>query len=132
MATTTIKLAHGDTVRLSTWTRYPYENATAEVGTARGYAAKHGVGDAEAFHQRALTHGHDTAWTHYMGGALLGDRNARDAQAADIQARLERAVTLTGGDTVEIEGEQFIVRVAWGNQDSPRNSDPIKFDRVLA
>ena len=126
-----IKLAHGDTVRLSTWTRFPYDNATAEVSTARGYATKH-EDDPEVFHRSTLANGHDTAWTHYMGGALLGDRTARDAQAADIEARLARAITLTAGDVVEIEGERFTVRPAWGNDHQPRNSDPIKFHRICA
>jgi len=128
-AAVAIALKPGDTVRLAGWTRFPYDTCTAEVGTARAYAAQYGEDPQEA-HDRALGFGHATAYTIYSGGALVDCRVTAARMAAERAERFARAVTLNEGDVVEIEGELFGVSAAWGNKASPRNSDPIHFKRV--
>jgi hypothetical protein len=123
------KLQHRDRVRLATWA-HPYDRVTVEVGTARGYAAEYRE-DGEEAHQRALSRGHDTAYTVHVGSALLGSASARQAQREREDANLAQAVLLADGDEVEIEGEAFRVRVMPGNLTQVRNSDPIHFVRVV-
>lgn len=121
-------LRHGDTVRLATWTG-PYARVTAEVGTARGYAAEGGR-DPEAFHALTVQRGHDTAWTVQIGASLTNSKAFNDAKRAKEDAALARAVTLAHGDLVEIEGQRFTVHVNAGNLNAVRNSDPIAFRRA--
>jgi hypothetical protein len=126
--TNPISLKAGDTVRLATWVRFPYDESTALVGTARAYAAKYGE-DQQAAHDRALSFGHDTAYASQFGSILVDCRVAAARMAAERKADFARAVTLSPGDVVEIEGETFTVAVPWGNTHKPINSDPIHFKR---
>jgi len=128
-AAVAIALKPGDTVRLATWVRFPYDMETAEVGTARAYARKYNE-DPQVAHDRALANGHDTAYAMKFGAMLVDCRITAQRMADKRHADFARAVTLNPGDVVEIEGETFTVAVPWGNTDAPRNSDPIHFKRV--
>lgn len=120
-----LTLKHGDTVRLATWA-HPYDRTTATVGTVRAYCANYGESPDAAF-AKARSLGHATAWTTYVGGALLGSASERAAQRERELAALARAVILADGDTVQIEGGLYAVLVVPGNLKGPRNCDPIKF-----
>jgi hypothetical protein len=121
-----ITLKHGDTVRLASWTRFPYETATARVGTARGYAIESNLDPVEMV-ERAVKNGHELAWTTYIGSILVDDRAIAERMKAERDAEFARAVTLAEGDTVTIEGMVYRVKAARMSVDGPRNSDPIKF-----
>jgi hypothetical protein len=123
-----IELKHGDRVRLASWL-HPYDRTTVSVGTVRGYTASYNE-DPEVAYARAAKNGHDVAWTVHAGTILLGGAADRKAQAEQEAAELARAVVLTPGDVVLIEGEQFKVHVPQGNLRAVRNSDPIHFNRV--
>lgn len=123
-----IKLAHGDRVRLATWTTCPYDDETVRVSTCRGYAVEID-GDPAAFHCRALKKGHATAWTMLAPGVLTNSATENERRSMERKAAFARAITLTAGDAVEIEGERFKVVVPHGNRAFPQNSDPIHFVR---
>ena len=120
-----IELNHGDRVRLATWA-HPYDLTTVEVHTVRGYVAEYREDPEEAF-TRARERGHETAWTIYVGSSLTDSRAFNEAKLAEQKADLARAVILSIGDVVTIEGETFEVRVPTGNLRRPRNSGPIHF-----
>lgn len=117
-------LAHGTPVKLAGWS-----DISVPVGTARGFAAEYQE-DTEAAHERALKNGHHTAWTMFAGTALYGDRVYGAAKAAERKQLFESAVLLVDGETVDIEGEQFTVKVIKRNEKHPVNSDPIHFIKV--
>jgi hypothetical protein len=118
-------LRHGDRVRLATWAA-PYDRTTVEVGTVRGYATEYRKDPAEAY-ARARKNGHEIAWTLHAGTALTDSKAFYAAQRKIEDENLARAVILAPGDTVQIDGEQFVVLVPPGNTNGVRNSDPIKF-----
>ena len=121
-------LKHGDRVRLASWA-HPYDRTTVAVNTVRGYAAEYRE-DPEVAYVRARSQNQVTVWT-YHGGATLTDSKAWTKHKQEAEAyNLERAVTLSRGDVVMIEGEAYAVVIPQGNVKGPRNSDPIHFVRV--
>jgi hypothetical protein len=114
-------LAHNQIIRVKGFSEYANQ---ITVGTARGYAAEYQE-DGEASHQRALANGHETAWANQSAGELTSDypgkKEALDAKAAAIAAAQE----VENGQTVEIDGEIFTVRVM-----GERYSDPVHFVRA--
>jgi hypothetical protein len=123
-----IRLSHGDRVRLSTWVGPYADNATAVVGTSRGFAASHGR-DPQAAHDRARANGHVTAFTTFYGFFLFGDGRSTEEAIALAKVEAAKATVLDDGDMVEIEGEIFMVFTPAGNDRGPRNFDPIHFSR---
>ena len=119
----TITITHRQRVRLATW----FDNITAEVFTISGYAVERGD-DPAAKIKRAVEFGHDMACTIYTGATLLGDRAEATRRLDAERAAAAAAVILTNGQTVEIDGTLYTVRVMPGNAGkSPTNSDPIHF-----
>ena len=97
-----------------------------QFSTARSYAAQYNE-DQDAAHARCVGFGHDTAFT-INGGTMLTDSRAYNtAKLAEAAANLASATTVADGETVQIEGETFTVRVM-----GRRFSDPIHFKRVGA
>jgi hypothetical protein len=119
--TPTTTLRHNQIIRVMGFSQYA--NMIA-VGTARGYAAQHG-GDAEESHQRALDNGHDTAWANQAAGELTADYEGKAEGMAAKAAAIAAAPEIENGQTVEIEGELFTVRVT-----GERFSDPVHFKRI--
>jgi hypothetical protein len=115
-----MKLSHGQIIRVKGFSKYANK---ITVGTARGYATQYNE-DPESGHARTLSYGHDTAWTNQSAGELTSDypgkKEKLDAEAAAIAAAPE----IEDGQTVEIEGESFRVRV-----NDERYSNPVKFIR---
>lgn len=119
-----ITLAHGDHVKLAGW-----NGISVTVGTARGYSIENNR-DAEAAHRRELEKGFSTAWTSFTGDMIYGDRAYGAMKAAERMAKFETATLLENGQSVEIEGETFVVEVVKRNEKAPVNSDPIHFIRT--
>lgn len=119
--TTPTILSHNQIIRVKGFSRYANK---ITVGTARGYAAQYND-DAEEAHKRAIENGHETAWANQSAAVLSADypgkAEALEAEAAAIAAAPE----IENGQTVEIEGEIFTVRVT-----GERYSDPVHFQRV--
>jgi hypothetical protein len=114
-------LAHNQEIRIKGFTSLAQ---SIKVGTCRGYAAQYNE-DGEVSHARALTNGHDTAWTNQAAACLTADYPGKhEALAAAAKATAE-AVEIEHGQTVEIEGELFRVKVL-----GQRYSDPVKFIRL--
>jgi NAD(P)H-hydrate repair Nnr-like enzyme with NAD(P)H-hydrate dehydratase domain len=114
------KLSHGALVRLAAWT-----NSFAKVRTLAGYATERGYGPE--FAEARRLRGEPEAWALFGGTVLSEDKSfyAREA------AKYATAVVVFKGQTVEIEGKRFTVRVVKGNEGRfPRNSDPISFAPV--
>ena len=119
--TAAIVLSHKQEIRVKGFT--PLAQSIT-VGTARGYAAQYKE-DPEAGHARALANGHETAWTNQACAVLTSDYpGKREALDAAAKATAE-APEIEDGQTVEIEGELFTVRVM-----GERYSDPVKFIRA--
>lgn len=71
---------------------------------------------------RTLANGHDIAWTVNAGTALTDSPEYNRRRLAEEAAQLASAVTLTNGQTVEIEGRTFRVKI-----NGERYADPIAF-----
>lgn len=114
-------LSHGQIIRVKGFSQYANK---ITVGTARGYASRYND-DAEEAHKRALDNGHPTAWANQACSVLSSDypgkAEALNAEAASIAAAPE----IEDGQTVEIEGELFRVRVT-----GERYSDPVHLKRI--
>jgi hypothetical protein len=133
------ELHHGDLVRLTAW----HITEFARVGTVRGYELEQAHGDRSlipAAHlrgleaeQRAISLGHELAWTTFTGHALVNDGGAH---RAELFAKGNTAVELTPDESVEIEGRRYRVMVNTGNRRCPRNcvriptrsGHPFRFD----
>jgi len=89
--------------------------------TIAGYATKLGK-DAKEYRERAIRNGHDLAWTINSGVALVGDKKLGAAILAREAQEFASATVLENGETVEIEGELYQVKVM-----GERYSDPIHF-----
>jgi hypothetical protein len=113
-------LAHGDLVRLEAWNHVTF----AKVGTVEGYASENGDDPAPAL-ARAQANRHDIAWIGYIGGALVNDGGR---YFAEQKRKAASAITLTPGETVEMEGRFYRVRVLARCEAHPVYSDPIKLD----
>jgi len=111
-----IILKHGDRVYLESW-RGLFENMTAEVRTLVGYYREQG----EPFSPIA-NQSHEKAWAEY---SRAGDFTPRSEEKKDRQRAAARK--LEGGQIVEIEGQEYTVKV------KPRNArdliEPIVFVR---
>lgn len=123
-----IKLKDGDHVFAAGWDKFPYLEATAVVGTARGLARKYGNNEDE-YHALCIEREHDTAYTMFGGTCLVDDRALANRMAEERKANRAAAVELSDGDTVEIEGELFMVSIKGRNLRQPYNSNPIGFIR---
>jgi hypothetical protein len=119
----TTKLNHGTLVRLATW-----KNSYARVGTIEGYANEDTrYGTPEATIQRAVAMKQPMAWTSYAGSTICADPGFYERHAAQVAS----ATVIAHGETVEIEGRYYAVRVVRGNDGAfPRNSDPIAFTPI--
>lgn len=87
-----------------------------QFDTARNYCG------GDEGHARTVAQGHDTAWTVNTGSSIVSDRAWAARMLADEAAQLQSAAIVSDGEVVEIEGEQFTVRVM-----GQRFSDPIHF-----
>lgn len=123
-----LELKSGMQVRLASW-EFPYDHEAVEFMTCRGYASDTNR-DPEESHARAIRLGHNTCWTTYAGAVLVGDRATAERLAAQRKSKFDASVLLEPGSTVLIEGEQFVVTVARGNERAIINSNPIGFRRV--
>jgi hypothetical protein len=109
-----------DVVRLAAWGRMTF----ATVGTLKAYASEgRSPADYKRILNRALDSGEALAWTVYAGATISSSPAFYEAKAA----KAATAITLEPGQPVTIEGQAYTVRVARGNTDAPRNSDPIAF-----
>jgi hypothetical protein len=113
-----MKLTHNQIVRVKGFSQYANK---ITIGTARGYDPQ----NAEESHQRCLANGHDTAWAMQSAGVLTSDYEGKQSYLDAEEAAIAAAVEIEDGQIVEIEGEQFIVKVT-----GERFSDPVKFKRV--
>ena len=123
------ELQHGSLVYMETWVGL-YDDSTATIGTISGHCAEYGrdVGEAMA---RAKQHGHQIVWalqTH--GVCLYGDKREAERAANNRRADREKAICLTEGQNVLIEGKTYEVCVSPLNRKGPYNSDPIHFREV--
>jgi hypothetical protein len=107
-------------LRLDGWSMLAF----AIFSTARSYSRKYGE-DEEAAFTRERERGHATAYSIYTGSMITDDKSHYDA----ARQRASTAITLEDGELVAVEGEPEIykVKVVWGNERGPRNSDPIHF-----
>ena len=112
-----LELKAGTDVRLPAWGRMTF----ATVGTIEDFTAD--LADPAAYMNRALASGEALAWTVYTGATITSSKAFYDAK----EARAAAAITLEPGQPVTIKGRAYTVRVARGNTDAPRNSDPIAF-----
>lgn len=120
-ATATITLSHKQEIRVKGFT--PLAQSIT-VGTCRGYAAQYNE-DGEASHARALANGHDTAWTNQAAAVLSADYPGKSEALDAARKATAEAPEIEDGQTVEIEGELFRVKVL-----GERYSDPVKFIRI--
>ena len=119
-------LHHRMPVKLTAWA----DNITAEIFTVAGYAIERGRDPTEAV-KRAQDNCHELAGSIYIGGTLVGDRADGQRRLAEARQRNRDAMLLEEGETVEIEGALYVVKIVPGNAGRfPRNSDPIKFRPV--
>ena len=110
-----IELIPGTYIRLAGWP----SSVAAKVNTARSYNRSH---------DRAVRLGHPTAWTVYVGSAIVDDGGAYYRR----QEEIARAATVVEhGDIVKfMDGpEIYTVIVMGGNLHRPINSDPIHFHK---
>jgi hypothetical protein len=106
-------LSNGQYVRLATWT-----HSVASVGTLDGMALK-----PETL-AMCRNRRDPECWTVYAGSTISDSKAFYERD----RARVAGATVIADGETVEIEGKQYRVRVIPGNAgSSPRNSDPIQF-----
>ena len=118
--TTTTTLAHNQEITVKGFTLA----SKITVGTSRGYAKQYGD-DAEESHNRTLANGHDTAWTNQKSATLTSNYPGKD-EALDLAAKNTAAAQIIeDGQTVNIEGEEFEVKVL-----GQRFSDPVRFIRI--
>lgn len=98
-----------------------------KVGTLSAFTAKlNRTPEAlEAARAKALSLGHDIAWTVNTGTCLVGDKALGARMLAEEAAQFAGATLVTDGQLVEIEGETFKVKVM-----GERFSDPIHFKLV--
>lgn len=121
-------LKAGDTVRAAAWARH----ISVEVFTVEDFYARNHPGQPEKIIEgvgRAITNHHDLASTILLPSGLYSDRAYAAQKMAEMKARADRAVILTAGDEVEIEGRHYTVTFSQ-KQDAreyPSLSDPIKF-----
>lgn len=119
----------GDTVRAAAWAPH----ISVDVFTVEDFYARNYPGQPEKVIEgvgRAITNHHDLASTILAPTGLYSDRAYAARKLAEMQAAADRAVTLTAGDEVEIEGRHYTVRFPQ-KQDAreyPSLSDPIHFD----
>jgi hypothetical protein len=116
-------LTYGQPIRLAGW--HPHTYAT--TFTVEGYAIATGHNPA-AERERALSLGHAIAGSVYIGEVLTTSRSFY----AQKEAIAATAITLDAGQTVEIEGRLYTVRIVPGNTKAPRISDPIAFLPIAA
>ena len=105
-------LSYGTNVRLATW-----GNSYAKIGTLDGYCTP---AQAEISRKR----GEPEAWTTFAGTCLTTSKQ----YYADEARKYADAVVIADGETVDIDGNLYVVNVIKGNAGPyPRNSDPIHF-----
>lgn len=106
-------LSNGQYVRLATWT-----HSVASVGTLESMGLK-----PETL-AMCRNRRDPEAWTVYAGSTISDSKAFYERD----RARVAGATVIADGETVEIEGKAYRVRVVEGNAgSSPRNSDPIRF-----
>lgn len=106
-----INLKHNDLVKIASWV-----GSYAKVGTLNGYCPDRAA--------TARERGEPEAWTVNAGAALSSDKSYYAAE----EAKAASAIVIAHGETVEIEGKPYTVRVMPRNDGQfPRNSDPIHF-----
>lgn len=113
-----MKLEHNQEIRIKGFSPYAQK---ITVRTVRGCTFR----DAEEAHADALAHGHATAWTSQAHAALTADYKGKAAELDAAAIATAAAPIIADGDTVEIEGEFFRVRVM-----GERYSDPAAFVRI--
>lgn len=119
--TTTTTLQHGQQIRVKGFNRLANK---ITVGTCRGFAAQFSR-DGDASHALALANGHATAWANQAPSAMSDNYPGKDAELNRLAAETAAAIEIENGQTVEIEGELFTVKVT-----GQRYSDPIHFRRI--
>jgi hypothetical protein len=119
--TPTTTLSHNQIIRVKGFSQYANK---ITVGTARGYAAEYYDAPEES-HKRALDNGHDTAWANQSASVLSADYPGKKQELDAKAAAIASAPEIENGQTVEIEGELFTVRVT-----GERYSDPVHFKRI--
>lgn len=120
-----VKLVHGQYFRLASW---QYDTCYGSIFSVAGYYRENYADEAKVAEgiARAVRLGHDLVSSVYSGSILTTSKEfyRREAQ------RAEMAVVLEEGQTVELEGETYVVTVARGNLRNPVNSNPIGFKKV--
>lgn len=111
-------LAHGDGIRLAAWASPSF----ATVFGIEGYALANNR-DPQADRARAVERGHPVVGSIHTGSTLTDSRAFYERE----RERYAAAVVLEPGQIVEIEGARYRVEVVRGNDQFPRNSDPIRF-----
>jgi hypothetical protein len=116
-----IELKHGDLIRFPRWDAMSY----ASIGTTRGYYA-----ELRRSGENVTLCGDAEVWTVYAGSAIVDDGGAYYRRERE---RASHAITVNAGDTVRVEGREYIVRPVRGSDGpSPRFSDPIHFEPAEA
>ena len=111
---TTIR--HGDRIRLASWVY-----ATASVATLIGF---HKGDEAAAAASRARHPKEPEVFAVFAGTVLSDSRSFYERDKALHAA----AVVVADGETVEVDGLRYAIKVMSGNDGRfPRNSDPIHF-----
>ena len=111
-------LKHGDLIKLATW-----KMATAKVATLPGFHAKYNDGPEALARSRANPQSPEVFCT-YAGAAITSDPGHYTREIY----KNEKAIVVTDGETVMVEGKEYTVKVMCGNGgEFPRNSDPIHF-----
>jgi hypothetical protein len=95
------------------------------VGTIAGYAKEYNEDPAAAI-ARAVEFGHSLApWANQSAAVLTANYAGKDEQIAKERAATSAAPELADGETVQIEGALFTVKLL-----GARYSDPIHFVAV--
>lgn len=115
-------LAHGQLIRLASWT-----NSYAKFGTVEGYGFEAGTAGIDWSVRRALAERHHLAWTSYVGSCLSNDPTFYEGE----RKKYLSAIVVADGDLIRAEGRMYRVKVVQGNGGQfPKNSDPIHFTPV--
>jgi hypothetical protein len=122
----TKQIKHGDLIKLAAW-----KIETAKVCTLVGFysAPQYSSGvDVVAAVAQSRSRGNPEVFATFAGHVIAADPGIYKRDVA----RNAAAIVVEDGETVEVDGKSYTVKVARGNHDYPRNSDPISFVPVDA